>query len=126
MIELAIKTSLERITGMAVYPLLLPPDVMTGITYQRISDPAIETGLVRTRLVEGRFQVTFYVVDQFTQLVTMDRDVWAVWQGIVHSPLEGYDVQFIERAGLQDGQEILNNGSIVYSRRRDYLITFSE
>ncbi|ELM3737214.1 hypothetical protein RYR42_002715 [Edwardsiella piscicida] len=126
MIELAIKASLERITGMDAYPLLLPPDVMTGITYQRISDPAVETGLARTRLVEGRFQVTFYVVDMFTRLVTVDRDVWSVWQGIVHSHLEGYDVQFIERAGLQDGQEILNNGSIVYSRRRDYLITFSE
>ena len=63
MIEQAIKTSLERLSGMAVYPLLLPDSELSGITFQRISDPEIETGMVRTGLIAGRFQISIYKVD---------------------------------------------------------------
>lgn len=38
MIELALKTALERLTGLNVYPLLLPDELQEGITNQCISD----------------------------------------------------------------------------------------
>ena len=34
MIELALKTALERLTGLDVYPLLLPDELQEGVTYQ--------------------------------------------------------------------------------------------
>lgn len=50
MIEQAIKTELEALTGLPVYPLLLPADVVEGITYQCVSDPPLEQGLCGLRL----------------------------------------------------------------------------
>jgi hypothetical protein len=126
MIEQAIKTALERITGLLAYPLLLPKSATTGVTFQRISDPELHTGLVRSGVVEGRFQITLYVVDDFSQLVALDKAIWRDWHSIVHGNLEGYPVQYIERAGLQDSAIPLNDGSTLYRRARDYLITFSE
>lgn len=41
MIELALKTALERLTGLDVYPLLLPDELQEGVTYQCISDPEL-------------------------------------------------------------------------------------
>jgi hypothetical protein len=92
MIEQAIKTSLERMSGMAVYPLLLPDSEQSGITFQRISDPEIETGMVRTGLIAGRFQISMYKVDDYTSLVQLDKAIWSLWKSIVHGELEGYPV----------------------------------
>ena len=44
MIESAIKTAVERITGLDTYPLLLPDTVQEGATFQRISDPQVGDG----------------------------------------------------------------------------------
>lgn len=126
MIEQAIKTALERITGMFAYPLLLPKSAISGVTYQRISDPELNTGLIRSGIIEGRFQITLYVVDNFSKLVELDKNIWAEWRHKLHGNIDGYPVQYIERAGVRDGAEILNDGSTLYSRARDYIITFSE
>lgn len=126
MIELALKTALERITGMSVYPLLLPIDILNGITYQRISDPEVDTGLVRSKLIAGRFQITLYLLDDYTELVRLDGEIWAQWRQIVHGDIEGYPVQYIERVGIQEGSDTLTDGSVLYRRIRDYMIYFSE
>ncbi|VGP34586.1 hypothetical protein SB00048_03177 [Klebsiella variicola] len=56
MIELAIKGALERITGMNAYPLLLPDMVQEGATFQRISDPEMVSGMLRTGIVSARIR----------------------------------------------------------------------
>ena len=69
MIELALKTALERLTGLDVYPLLLPDELQEGITYQCISDPELYTGLLRTGLIAGRFQIAIHLTFVFSALV---------------------------------------------------------
>ncbi|KTI37817.1 hypothetical protein, partial [Enterobacter hormaechei] len=110
MIEQAIKISLERLSGMTVYPLLLPDSEQNGITFQRISDPEVETGMVRTGLIAGRFQISMYKVDDYTGLVKLDKAIWSQWKSIVHGELEGYPVQYIQRGNiLQDKTTLTSN-----------------
>lgn len=73
MIELAIKGALERITGMNAYPLLLPDTVQEGATFQRISDPEIVSGMLRTGIVSARIQVNLYRLDDYTSLLQLDK-----------------------------------------------------
>ena len=79
MIESAIKTAVERITGLDTYPLLLPDTVQEGATFQRISDPQVGDGLRRTGLSEVRIQLSLYVVDRYTSLLQFDGALWAEW-----------------------------------------------
>ncbi|CAH3816304.1 Uncharacterised protein [Enterobacter cloacae] len=126
MIEQAIKISLERLTGMAVYPLLLPDSEQSGITFQRISDPEIETGMVRTGLIAGRFQISIYKVDDYTGLVKLDKAIWSHWKGIVHGELEGYPVQYIQRGNILQDKTTLTSNQIQYRLIRDYVLYFYE
>ncbi|EAO9317256.1 hypothetical protein XQ55_26800, partial [Salmonella enterica] len=80
MIESAIKTAVERITGLDSYPLLLPDTVQEGATFQRISDPQVGDGLRRTGLSEVRIQLSLYVVDRYTSLLQFDGALWAEWK----------------------------------------------
>lgn len=73
MIELAIKGTLERITGMNAYPLLLPDTVQEGATFQRISDPEMVSGMLRTGIVSARIQVNLYLLDNYTSLLQLDK-----------------------------------------------------
>ncbi len=72
MIELAIKGALERITGMNAYPLLLP-DTVEGATFQRISDPEMVSGMLRTGIVSARIVVNLYRLDDYTSLLQLDK-----------------------------------------------------
>lgn len=126
MIELNLKTALERLTGLAVYPLLLPDSEQEGVTYQRISDPAVATGLVRTRLIAARFQITFYLLDDYTRVLQLDQAVWQAWQTISHGEIDGYPVQYVSRGGMQQDRTRLTNNSVQYRLVRDFIITFSE
>ncbi len=126
MIELAIKTALERITGLSVYPLLLPVNELEGVTYQRISDPAVATGMVRTSLVEARFQITLYLLNDYTRLVQLEKAIWAEWQNIQHGEIDGYSVQYVRRGSIREDKEPQTGGSTLYSRQRDFILTFSE
>ncbi|HGG8754125.1 TPA: hypothetical protein ACJJXU_000207 [Enterobacter cloacae] len=126
MIEQAIKISLERLTGMAVYPLLLPDSEQSGITFQRISDPEIETGMVRTGLIAGRFQISLYKVDDYTGLVKLDKVIWSHWKGIVHGELEGYPVQYIQRGNILQDKTTLTSNKVQYRLTRDFVLYFYE
>lgn len=126
MIEQAIKTSLERLSGMAVYPLLLPDSEQSGITLQRISDPEIETGMVRTGLIAGRFQISMYKVDDYTGLVKLDKAIWSYWKGIVHGELEGYPVQYIQRGNILQDKTTLTSNQVQYRLTRDFVLYFYE
>ncbi|EKY3885713.1 hypothetical protein [Enterobacter cloacae] len=126
MIEQAIKISLERLSGMTVYPLLLPDSEQNGITFQRISDPEVETGMVRTGLIAGRFQISMYKVDDYTGLVKLDKAIWSQWKGIVHGELEGYPVQYIQRGNILQDKTTLTSNQVQYRLTRDFVLYFYE
>ncbi|MEQ5054339.1 hypothetical protein [Klebsiella michiganensis] len=126
MIELAIKTALERITGMNAYPLLLPDIVQEGVTFQRISDPEMYSGTLRTGIVSARIQVNLYRVDDYTSLLQLDKKIWSEWKSIVHGQLEGIPVQYVERGGIQQDKTTLTNRSIQYRLIRDFIIHYVE
>lgn len=126
MIELAIKPALERITGLKAYPLLLPDSVQEGATFQRISDPQVGDGLVRTGLIDVRMQVNLYVIDDYTHMLELDRALWAEWKTLVHSELEGYPVQYVERGGIQQDKVALTSGRVQYRLIRDFTFTVPE
>ncbi|EGI3164237.1 hypothetical protein IGD11_000854 [Escherichia coli] len=126
MIEQAIKISLERLSGMTVYPLLLPDSEQTGITFQRISDPEVETGMVRTGLIAGRFQISIYKVDDYTGLVKLDKAIWSQWKSIVHGELEGYPVQYIQRGNILQDKTTLTSNQVQYRLTRDFVLYFYE
>ncbi|EKQ7193182.1 hypothetical protein OGU21_15140 [Klebsiella oxytoca] len=126
MIELAIKTALERITGMNAYPLLLPDTVQEGVTFQRISDPEMVSGTLRTGIVSVRIQVNLYRVDDYTSLLRLDKKIWSEWKSIVHGQLEGIPVQYVERGGIQQDKTTLTNRSIQYRLIRDFIIHYVE
>ncbi|HBM2902037.1 TPA: hypothetical protein LVL13_003266 [Klebsiella oxytoca] len=126
MIELAIKTALERITGMDAYPLLLPDTVQEGVTFQRISDPEMVSGTLRTGIVSARIQVNLYRVDDYTSLLLLDKKIWSEWKSIVHGQLEGIQVQYVERGGIQQDKTTLTNRSIQYRLIRDFIIHYVE
>ena len=126
MIELAIKNELERITGMEAYPLLLPDTVQEGVTFQRISDPEMYSGTLRTGIVSARIQVNLYRVDDYTSLLQLDKKIWSEWKSIVHGQLDGVPVQYVERGGIQQDKTTLTNRSIQYRLIRDFIIHYVE
>ena len=126
MIEQAIKISLERLSGMTVYPLLLPDSEQNGITFQRVSDPEVETGMVRTGLIAGRFQISIYKVDDYTGLVKLDKAIWSQWKSIVHGELEGYPVQYIQRGNILQDKTTLTSNQVQYRLTRDFVLYFYE
>ena len=126
MIELAIKNELERITGMDAYPLLLPDTVQEGVTFQRISDPEMYSGTLRTGIVSARIQVNLYRVDDYTSLLQLDKKIWSEWKSIVHGQLDGVPVQYVERGGIQQDKTTLTNRSIQYRLIRDFIIHYVE
>lgn len=126
MIELAIKTALTRITKLKSYPLLLPDTVQEGATFQRISDPQVGNGLVRTGLVDVRMQVNLYLIDNYTRLLEMDKALWDEFKTLIHGVLEGYPVQYVDRGGIQQDETRLTGGRIQYRLIRDFTFTVSE
>ncbi|EMK0361989.1 hypothetical protein V8J04_003317 [Klebsiella aerogenes] len=126
MIELAIKNELERLTGMNAYPLLLPDTVQEGVTFQRISDPEMYSGTLRTGIVSARIQVNLYRVDDYTSLLQLDKKIWSEWKSIVHGQLDGVPVQYVERGGIQQDKTTLTNRSIQYRLIRDFIIHYVE
>ncbi|RSW73901.1 hypothetical protein EGH62_24410 [Klebsiella aerogenes] len=126
MIELAIKNELERITGMNAYPLLLPDTVQEGVTFQRISDPEMYSGTLRTGIVSARIQVNLYRVDDYTSLLQLDKKIWSEWKSIVHGHLDSIPVQYVERGGIQQDKTTLTNRSIQYRLIRDFIIHYVE
>lgn len=126
MIEQAIKSALELLSGMPVYPLLLPDSEQDGVTFQRISDPEIETGMVRTALIAGRFQISMYKVDGYTELLQLDKFIWNEWKKISHGNIEGYPVQYVQRGNILQETITLPNNRVQYRLVRDYIIYFYE
>lgn len=126
MIELTLKQSLETITLLTVYPLLLPDDVLEGITYQCISDPFIQTGLQRLALVEARYQITIQLLNDYSRLKQLDKLIWSHWRQGKQAFSDSSGIRYIERANIRENRETLADKQFLYQLSRDYLITYEE
>jgi len=126
MIETGIYNALKSLSGLSVYPLLIPDTVQEGITYQRISDPEMQTGMVRTGLVAARFQISFVKVSDYTGLLELDRKLWQDWRSVRHGDIGGYPVQYVERGSLQQSKVTLTDNSVQYRISRDFVIYANE
>lgn len=126
MIEYDIKAALEELTGLPAYPLLLPDPEQEGVTYQRISDPFFDTGLAVTALVEGRFQISLYVIDDYPRLLALDKAVRTAWENINHGHIGAWPVQKVTRGGLQQDKMVLTGNRVQYRLARDFIICFPE
>lgn len=96
------------------------------MTFQRISDPEIETGMVRTGLIAGRFQITMYKVGDYTGLVQLDKAIWSAWKGIIHGAIEGYPVQYVQRGNILQDKTTLTSNRVQYRIVRDFILYFYE
>ena len=96
------------------------------MTFQRISDPEMYSGTLRTGIVSARIQVNLYRVDDYTSLLQLDKKIWSEWKSIVHGRLEGIPVQYVERGGIQQDKTTLTNRSIQYRLIRDFIIHYVE
>ncbi|HBY5400115.1 TPA: hypothetical protein MIX68_28770, partial [Klebsiella pneumoniae] len=105
---------------------LLPDTVQEGVTFQRISDPEMYSGTLRTGIVSARIQVNLYRVDDYTSLLQLDKKIWSEWKSIVHGQLDGVPVQYVERGGIQQDKTTLTNRSIQYRLIRDFIIHYVE
>ncbi|EDX0904764.1 hypothetical protein IQ454_004763 [Salmonella enterica] len=126
MIEEALRDSLISLTGLPVFPLLLPEEEPEGVTYQRISDPLMDTGLVTTTLVQARFQVTLYLLSDFSRINRLDKKIRDAWTSVVHGDIAGFPVQAVQRGGVRQGAETLTSGAVQYRLARDFIITYAE
>ncbi|WP_348988673.1 hypothetical protein [Xenorhabdus sp. SGI240] len=125
MIESDIQVDLARLTGLPVYPLILPSSVLEGVTYQRISDPMFNTGLVSTRLIAARFQISV-ILNDYTRALKLEAKIRSAWESVQHGYLGRYPVQTISRGALYQEAEELTENRKRYRITRDFIITFAE
>lgn len=126
MIEAGIFKELQALSSLSIYPLLIPDTEQDGITYQRISDPEIGEGMVRTHIAAIRFQISFVKVSDYTGILELDKKLWHRWREIRHGNIGGHPVQYVERGGLQQSKETLTNGAVQFRISRDFIIYASE
>lgn len=126
MIEDEIQRSLTALTHLAVHPLILPDPKQEGVTYQKISDLKVNTGLVDSSLVQSRFQVVLYVIDDYSRLIALDKAVLNAWEGGRHGHIGEWPVQAVTRSTLLQSATPLADNRVQYRMARDYLITHSE
>ncbi len=126
MIEYEIKAALEALSGLNAYPLLLPDPEQEGVTYQRISDPRFETGMVVTSLVQARFQISYHVIDDYPRLLSLDKTVRDAWEPIAHGRIGRWPVQAVTRGGISQNKQTLTNNRVQYRLTRDFIICYPE
>lgn len=122
MIENHIKADLELITGLRAYPLKLPDTAQEGITYQRISDAELNTGLAKTGVVQYRFQIGIILTDDYTRLLSLDVAIRSKWCNLQHAMIGTYPVQHVDSGGVWQDKYSLPNNKQQYRLTRDYLI----
>lgn len=126
MIEFELTKDLQRLTGLTVWPLLLPEHAQEGITLLRVSDAKVDTGLAQTALVEGRFQVTFVLVDDYERLLRLDNIVRQAWESVQHGAIGDWPVQAVRRGTVHQDMTPLENNRKQYRLIRDFIIVYPE
>ncbi|MEH3352806.1 hypothetical protein POV16_03010 [Enterobacter kobei] len=113
-----LKSEIETILSVNVYPLIGPQTESEFVTLQLISDPRLVSGTIRTKLVAARYQLSF-ISSRYSRTEEMDKALWAVWETVVHGYIGGHPVQYVERQGLRESFEPDDGGK--YRRARDYI-----
>ncbi|WP_340618925.1 hypothetical protein [Xenorhabdus entomophaga] len=125
MIEPDIQADLARLTGLPVYPLILPSGILEGVTYQRISDPKFNTGLASTRLIAARFQISLILHD-YAQALKLEAKIRSAWESVQHGFIGHYPVQAVSRGPLHQEADEETKNRKRYRITRDFVLTFAE
>ncbi|HGJ5860314.1 MAG TPA: hypothetical protein ACHBX6_11605 [Arsenophonus nasoniae] len=132
MIEPDIEKDLERIIemtgsrGMVISPLRLPARHLEGVIYQRISDPKIFAGLVKTKLVQARFQIVVQLIDDYEKALLLIDKIRDEWESIEHGYLGKYPVQTVERGNFWQDMEEQTGGRTIWRLTRDFILIYAE
>ncbi|ROU13688.1 hypothetical protein EB837_12230 [Kluyvera ascorbata] len=113
-----LKSEIESLLGVNVYPLIGPQTESEFITLQLISDPLITSGTLRTSLAAVRFQISF-ISSLYSRVEEMDKALWHVWEPIRHGYIGGYPIQYVAREGVRESFDNDDGGK--YRRARDYI-----
>lgn len=113
-----LKSEVETLLGVNVYPLIGPQTESEFVTLQLISDPHLVVGTIRTKLVAARYQISF-ISSLYRRTEEMDKQLWAAWEVIQHGHIDGYPVQYVERQGVRESFDPDDGGK--YRRARDYI-----
>ncbi|WP_324030067.1 hypothetical protein GC087_06780 [Pantoea sp. JZ2] len=112
------KSDIEHLIGVKVYPLIGPQSESEFVTMQLISDPSVETGLVRTGPIAARFQISF-ISSSYRRTEEMEVALWSAWRNVVHGHIGGYPVQYVEKRGISESFDPDDGGK--YRRARDFI-----
>lgn len=118
-----LKSEIERQLNVNVYPLVGPQTESEFVTLQLISDPLVESGTIRTKLVAGRWQISF-ISSLYRRTEEMDKALWRVWENLRHGHIGLYPVQYVQRGGISESYDSDDGGK--YRRTRDYILYFYE
>jgi len=118
-----LKTEIEALLQVNVYPLVGPQTESDFVTLQLVSDPPVESGTIRTKLVAGRWQISF-VSSLHSRTEEMDGTLWQVWVDLIHGHIGRYPVQYVQRAGVSEIYDPSDGGK--YRRSRDYIFYYPE
>lgn len=118
-----LKAEIEALLHVNAYPLIGPQAESEFVTIQLVSDPPIVSGAIRTKLVAGRYQISF-VSSLYSRTEDMDKTLWGVWQNIAHGHIGTYPVQYVERSGLSESYDAADGGK--YRRARDFIFYYPE
>lgn len=113
-----LKSEIESLLGVNVYPLIGPQTESEFITLQLISDPLITSGTLRTSLAAVRYQISF-VSSLYSRAEEMDKALWRNWESIRHGSIGGYPIQYVAREGVRESFDNDDGGK--YRRARDYI-----
>jgi len=118
-----LKAEIEALLHINVYPLVGPQTESSFVTLQLVSDPLIESGMVRTKLVAGRWQISF-ISSLYSRIEEMDKALWQAWEGLAHGHIGRTPVQYVQRVGISESFDPDDGGK--YRRTRDYIFYYPE
>lgn len=113
-----LKSEIESLLGVNVYPLIGLQTESEFITLQLISDPLITSGTLRTSLAAVRYQISF-ISSLYSRVEEMDKALWHAWEPIRHGYIGGYPIQYVSREGVRESFDNDDGGK--YRRARDYI-----
>lgn len=119
---LDLKAEIESLLNVKVYPLIGPQTESEFVTLQLVSDPSLESGTIRTKLVAARWQISF-VSSRYSRAEEMDKSLGKEWEGLTHGQIGSKPVQYVQRGGIAESFDSEDGGK--YRRARDFIFFYS-
>lgn len=118
-----LKSEIESLLNVNVYPLVGPQTESEFVTLQLVSDSPLESGTIRTKLIAGRWQISF-ISSLYSRNEEMDSTLWQNWEELTHGYVGSYPVQYVARGGISESYDPDDGGK--YRRTRDYVFYYPE